>query len=399
MVMPEAKPELMGSQKDIERAFAVECLRQRLQDEKFSQQIPEDIDWKRLYQFLKQNRLAAHFSTFPIFSSQQVPSEFRHNLRESRYGLLIYGDTCIKQVQAILNSFKKVGIPVIVLKGWTYIYTIYGGDYGQRYYEDIDLLVLLKDRERARHVLLQLNYIPAAESWPGYTFRFNGVQAYFSHKKSQLDRSFVIGLHWGLINSPAYDPYRINIEALFSQAVPIKVVDVDTLQLSLEDQLIYACAHLGFHHGYDRALYRYYEIAALIGQNKCSIDWNIVCSRAVEWKCVLPLQNTLLQIDIFWPGIIAKEVLTEVKELHSSREELINHRWMLQVGNNYAFKTLLSWFSLPRGRGRFLMAFQDIFPCKGYMCQRYGVVKPAWLWPILYLKRFAHSWRFAMKIH
>jgi len=48
---------------------------------------------------------------------------------------------------------------VIVLKGWTYIYTIYGGDYGQRYYEDIDLLILLKDRERARQVLMQLNFI------------------------------------------------------------------------------------------------------------------------------------------------------------------------------------------------------------------------------------------------
>jgi len=397
--MPEAKSELIGSQKDVERAFAVECLRQRLQGEKFSEQISEDIDWEKFYRFLNQNRLAAHFSTFPIFSSQQIPSKFRHNLRESRYGLLLYGDTCIKQVQAVLHYFQKVGIPVIVLKGWTYIYTIYGGDYGQRYYEDIDLLILLKDRERARQVLMQLNYIPAAESWPGYAFRFNGVQAYFSRKKSQSDRSFVIGLHWGLINSPAYDPYRINIEGLFSRAVPIKVADVNTMQLALEDQLVYACAHLGFHHGYDRALYRYYEIATLVSQNKYAIDWDVVCTRAVEWKCVLPLKNTFIQIDTFWSGIIDKEVLTEVKELHSSREERRCNRWMLRVGDNYAFKTLLSWFSLPRGRGRFLMAFQDIFPCKGYMFQRYGVVKPTWLWPILYLKRFTHSWLYAIKIH
>jgi hypothetical protein len=382
MIKPVLKSDSNNQQENLEKVFALECLRRRLNGEKFSIQIPEDIDWEKLYHFLTLNRLASHFSTFSVFSSPQVPLEFRRMLHESRYGLLLYGDACIKQVRVVLQSFQEAGIPVIVLKGWEYIYTIYGGDYGQRFYEDIDLLVLKKDCERAREILRQLNYIPAAESWPGYTLRFKGVQAFFPLKETQPGRSFVIGLHWGLIHSPAYDPERINSEDLFSRAVPIDVAHVEVLQLCVEDQIVYACAHLGYHHDYDKMLYRYYEIAALILKNRNFIVWKTVQRRAKEWKCILPLQQVLAQIDSEWPGIIFQNTMNEIEGLKSTWQERWLHQWMqFARGKSKSFFTGFSgYFSKQRiyavaiwfGYSRLVMAgflYQTIFPFLAFISQ------------------------------
>jgi hypothetical protein len=39
-------------------------------------------------------------------------------------------------------ALGEAGIRSLVLKGWALIPTLYGGDYGQRTYSDIDVLVL-----------------------------------------------------------------------------------------------------------------------------------------------------------------------------------------------------------------------------------------------------------------
>jgi hypothetical protein len=377
---------------DQENAFICACLEHELFPNCSWPSIPNTMNWEKLLQMLQEDRLAAYFSTFALFAQPGVPTEFRVKLRENRYRLLLHGDRCVEKVREVLSAFHGQGIPVVVLKGWAFIHTIYGGDYGRRFYEDMDVLVRPMDRDRAMGILRQLGYTHLDESWPGYSLRFTGAQSYYSKDYSEFERLFTIGLHWGLLHIPYYDAGQVDINSLFSRAVPLKVAGVDVLELSLEDQIVYGCAHHGLHHKYDGALYRYYEMAALIQRKGTLLDWKAVLDRAKEWHCILPLQHILEEIDVLWSGLIPPTTLSELRLLQPDLRELFVDRWIRVTHASPTLMTLLTWLTLPGMGRRFVLAFQDTFPCRDYMLRRYGAA-PLGLWPLLYLRRFSHSVR------
>lgn len=331
---------------------------------------PAGLQWTEVARILQAGRLSSHFYMLGKDRQDEWPAEFREILRRDRISLAMYSDQCSAKVRAVLSALQHAGIQVIVLKGWAYIQTIYGGDAGQRVCEDIDLLVHPKQTDAVEDVLNAIGLQGDLESWPGYARRYLNGRRYFFEAFSNIPGStFSIGLHWGLLNMPSYDPRRIDMDGIFSRAQPLQVMGVDVLQLGIVDHLVYACAHAGLHHRFETTIFREYEIAHLI---LAGVDWRDAVDRAVEWQCVLPMLFMLQRIHVLWGDVIPEKTMDYLSAVRPSRMEKCLSRWIRLLKGRKTFDHLLVWMTFPKWHQRLLIALQDIFPSPGYMRQRYG---------------------------
>jgi len=372
-----------------EFAFVVSCVGNCLDPEWPWPASPADLDWGYLYQLLHYHRLGGLFYVLGREQPGSWPKEMQEQLRLDRYLALLRGDNCQEQVGQVLAALKEAEISVLVLKGWATIHTVYGGDHGQRLYEDIDVLVRPRDGARAEQVLLALGYEgTTTEPWPGYRRRYRASRNYvLSAGPMPLGQPFGIGLHWGLLDTPFYDRC-ISVDDLFARARPLHVAGVDVQAMAPVDDFVYSCGHLGLHHGYDEALFRYYEMASIIHRSGPDFDWQAVAARAEAWRLVIPTCHVLHRLDDLWPGTVPGRVVKQILALQPTRTEQTIHSLVIAHRENRTVRVLLNWLTLPGlgHRGRFIL--ETAVPMPAHLRERYG--RPAMgLWPLLYLRHAA----------
>jgi hypothetical protein len=377
----------------MELSFILSCLAHRLYPDRPIPDPPKELDWNGVHELLIQHGLAGVFCVLGRENPGFWPREVQERLLDWRYTTLLRGDQCIAQVRNVLTALRGADLPVMVLKGWALIPTLYAGDYGQRFYEDIDLLVLSRYGARAESILHDLGYRGTIrEPWPGYMHRYGSTQAYVHPDQSLvIGRAFGVGLHLGLLSIPYYDR-RIKIDVLFERSQPLHIDGVEVRRLSPEDDLVYSCGHLALHHAYDDSLHRYYEMASIILGAGPAFDWDTVTARASDWQLILPVQRILARLKELWPEIVAGEALAAIAGLRPKFTERYVHDWSVTHRRNHTARALLDWLALPglRDRGRFLL--ETAFPSPDYMQQRYGPAPGGW-WPLLYFRRGAAAAR------
>lgn len=374
---------------DDDRAFGFlrDCLASRLTASPRLPDPPADTDFSRLFSLLTDHRLAAHFYILAESQREIWPDDFRERLRLLRYGQMLYGDQCRLRVGQVLSALTEARVPVIVLKGWAYIQTIYGGDHSQRLCEDVDILVRLENVDAAEEIFSRLGCQLERESWAGYNRRYlNGGRYFFPEQPGNPADKFSIGFHWGLFHVPAYDSRQVDVAALFERARPLQVAGVDALELSAEDEIVYACAHLGLHHRFDTSLFRYYELAAQIVRAGAGLDWQTVAERAAAWRQVIPVRGALRRVESLWTGILPRSAREALAGLSPTLGERFVNGWVERTGGRVALVHLLTWLAFPDWRQRVLIMLQDIFPSREYMQWRYGRA-PLGIWPLLYFRR------------
>ncbi len=373
--MPAASP-------DLELDFLLACLAHGLDESRpWPHPLPH-LDGRRVLRLMQENRVSGL-----VHALGPLPSDLREPLRIERYRWLAHAEESRARVQRVLSAFTAAGLDVIVLKGWAYIYSIYGGDISRRLCSDVDLLVRPRDADAAEEVLRSLGCTPEPPLWPGYAQRFHNGEIYFFAPLSDLKQdSFSVGLHWGLLHVPSYDPSRVDVDQLFVRAHRVNVAGVDAFELGLVDSIVYACAHLGLHHRFETELFRFFDIAALIRMAGSALDWDEVAQTALAWDVLLPLRRMLGKVNAFWPGILPAFGLDGLNELSPSRWERFVDGWIECTRDSGAFRSLLAWLTFPDWRLRPLMAFQELLPSPGYLRLRYGP-PPFDFWPFLYLMR------------
>jgi hypothetical protein len=271
-----------------------------------------------------------------------------------------------------------------------YIYSIYGGDASRRICSDVDLLVHPRDAVAAGKILRSIVCTPEPPLWPGYAQRYHNGEIYFFAPLTDLKKdSFSVGLHWGLLHVPSYDPARVDVDGLFERSRRLNVAGVEAFDLGEPDSIVYACAHLGLHHRFEPDLFRFYDIAALV-RSASGLDWNAITRTVSDWEVILPVRWVLDQIEAFWPGLIPASARQRLAQLRPSRLERFVDRWQAWAKGRPAFDSLLVWLTFPDWRQRPLIVLQDLFPSPDYLRLRYG---PATLktWPFLYLRRLARG--------
>jgi hypothetical protein len=368
-----------------EANFIVACLAGELQDQQGVSTAPTDMDWEKLGLLLEKNRLAAHFYSLGLKHPGLFPDDLCDRLRQARYENLLYGDQCRLEVREVLDKLRATGIPVIVMKGWALIHTLYGGDYAQRFCEDIDILIPPDRVDEAEALLHELNYAGTQEVHPGYSRRFSNARAYLQTGESSAPfRKFAIGLHWGLTHYPYFDKKRINHTELFSRSRPLQVAGVDVLEFCPEDQLIYICAHLALHHRNQETLLNYFEIAAIIHLAGKNLDWQQVIDRSQGWGYLAQVQYVLRQVALFWPGVIPTDVLLRKV---SWKERQIDKLVANTKGNRF-YSALVEFLTMPGIGNKVSATFQQLFPDREFMQVRYCITPGEKLLPY-YFKRLS----------
>jgi hypothetical protein len=350
-----------------------------------------NLDWGRFFELLTRHQLTGLFYVWGKTRRPFWPAEIDQQMGRQRYQALFWSDRFTPHAQRVLGSLHKAGIPVIVLKGWAFIQSIYGGDASQRPYADIDLLVPPGEAARAEALFQGLGY-PAqtAEPWAGHIRRFRNGRAFLSGQPlSPFPQKFMAGLHWGLLDTPYYQR-RVNVSGLFERAQPLMVAGVPVLRLDLTDALPYAWGHLALHHEYDPALLRYFEFAWLIRNAGSDLDWAGVLNRARTWHLTIPTQTILARIAALSPGTVPAGVLAEAAALRPTWSERLIHDWVVRQRGNAALRALLAWLSMPGVGRRLRYLAETAFPSPAYMQARYGRA-PGGFWPLLYLLRFSRG--------
>lgn len=347
-----------------------------------------DLDWDKLYVLVQKQRLSGHMYMLGQNIATGWDENFAYRLRLDYYQYSLYGEYCSGHIKRILEALTSLGIRVIVLKGWAHIQTIYGRDFGQRLCEDIDILVHPDDVDAVEAVFDRQNYIVEEQSWPGYNRRYhNGTRYFVPNSKAEFGGTFSVGLHWGLMHIPSYDPRQIDVDALFATSMPLSIMGIQVLQLAPEDEIAYLCGHVGLHHRFDDAIFRYYEVAALLVMTSGELDWSKIIEKAIRWCLVLQVRKTLGNIEESWKGLLDSEVLSKLDAIQPKLRERILNFWIENTRGQPVFDHILKWFTFPRIWERPLIMLQDIFPGPEYMVSRYGDA-PLGLWPLLYLRRF-----------
>ena len=353
--------------------FAIACLSQELSPGKDEIIVPQDLDWDRFLAFLKKNRLAPHFAILAGKQKMLFPEEFRDRLKQERYPILLYGDQCQLQVREVLSAFRNAEIQVIVLKGWALIQWLYGGDFGQRFCEDIDILVPLDAVKKAESVLDSLGFEGLREIDPGFSSRLSNARAYQKRDQSgMIYRPFTIGFHWGLTHFPYYDKDRVNTAELFERSIPLTVAGVDVAELSHEDQVVYTCAHLALHHRIQENLLNYFEIAALIKRAGAVFNWKKAIERAQHWNYFVQLHQVLEEVDSIFSGVIPSAALSEMRQIQVPwREKWIDRMVAGSKGNQFR-SALVELIALPGLGNKLRQTWLNLFPPREYMQQRYN---------------------------
>jgi hypothetical protein len=321
------------------------------------------------------------------------PEEFSRQVVGNRHLMSLYGDQCAERVRAVLTALHGAGVDLIVLKGWAFIQTIYAGDHSARYCEDIDILVHPQQTIQAITVLTRMGYQSKSETWPGFRQRFHNSQPYTLPDQPKIfNQLFPVGLHWGLLHTPYYNPAQVDMDALFKRARPLCVQGVQVLELSGEDQIVYGCAHLGLHHFYSEDLHHYFEIGFLIRRLGPELDWGELAQRARTWQCIIPVQRVLLALERLWPGLVPPAALEKVNALSPVFLERFVNWWIGKTAGRPSFEHLLIWVTMPGFRRRLEMAFKLLFPSPTFLRERYGE-PPAGFWPLLYFRWLFRSVR------
>jgi len=224
-----------------------------------------------------------------IAASQRVTPLFFHRLKnkvlDQRVPAEVYAslkDVCLQntlrvmnisaQARLVLMTLNSAGIPTIPLKGIVMANSIYES-IGLREMNDFDLLVPPEKLARASEVLIDMGY-KAVQS-----FHLDSFNQTHKHLPGFIKKGHVtIEIHWS-ITLPNTN-YSIDPQELWEHAVPVQILDYETLMLSPEDLLLHICLHTSYEHQFNFGLRPSCDIAEVIDHFGATLEWQSVTERA-----------------------------------------------------------------------------------------------------------------------
>jgi hypothetical protein len=340
-----------------------------------------DLSWPAFTQLVYSQRLAALLYHL-VRGRALVPPEVESDLQQAHDTNIVRNTLLFHALEGVLHPMAAAGVSVILLKGAALSATIYDGTV-VRAMGDLDLLVPRAKLDLAQAVLAELNWaIACLEPWAGFSLRYRNVLEYC--RADDGDLPIHIDLHWGPISVPYYE--RIPTQDLFARAQTVRVGDAKALVPAPEDHLLCLCGQLALHDRYAPALFRYFDMAALIRAAGDAFDWEEVVQRSVEWRLVIPVQRTLAHLENLWPATVPRGVVEEAAKLRPAQGERWIHRWVVDCPQNPTSDVLLFLVTLPGLTRRVGYLLEQAFPSPSYMRRLYCPRQPG-LWPLAYLQR------------
>lgn len=176
-----------------------------------------------------------------------------------------------EELRTLLLALHEVGIPVLVLKGAYLAENVYR-NIALRPMSDIDLLVPESMAREAWRVVKELGYrliYPATEIL---------IPSFGKDFVCRKAGGFTpVEVHWTI--KLAEEKGGMESEELWQNAWAVRLAEIDTATLSVEDFLLHLCLHASYQHEFDFGLRALCDIAVFIERFEGEIDWPALYAR------------------------------------------------------------------------------------------------------------------------
>lgn len=341
------------------------------------------VDWAALCETARAGGLAPLLHAV-LRSSEWVPDIVDDCLRGAYQETAVYMGLMSVELNRVLGLLVDARLPAILLKGAALGDALYGNP-ALRPMTDLDLLLRKQDMPAAMDALKRGGYRSVGvEVRPGHTLDFENELVL----RSSGAPSLAVELHWRLLDSPFYQD-QLDEDWFWNTAQPARVAETQALVLGLEANILHLSAHYVLHHKAQGTRW-ICDIAGLVEQSAAggAIDWQLVLSKAAEFRLVSSVQIVLQQLEADWKSSIPEEVVRAALRLPVSGEEQRVVHWMLSERRPVVQRFWADLASMPGWRQRASFLLANLFPSPAYMMERYGLPDPK-LAPLAYPYRWA----------
>lgn len=264
------------------------------------------LDWHHLLALASAHRMkpllyhhlqASCTDLVPAEILKRMAADFRHNTARN----LFLG----KQLLNVLEGLEARGVHALAYKGPALAETVYG-NLSLREFVDLDILVQLKDIDRAQDVLASLGYKQDRELSEAQHCSFLHYHCEYQFKHERHDT--LLELQWGI--APRFFSLPIRYEELWERPGTATILDKQIRTLAPEDLLLILCIH-GSKHLWER-LEWICGVRETLGCYK-ELDWEHVFRRASEWRAQRMLSLGLLLAHEILEADLPAHVLQSIK--------------------------------------------------------------------------------------
>lgn len=196
-----------------------------------------------------------------------IPKEVHFQLQEKFKKIALNNLAMARELLRILAVFKEHNLDAISFKGPTLTLRLYG-DISRRQFGDLDILIRIKDMQKALELLqaegYQLDYYLNEKQSAAF------LKFAHHHHFSNPNTGITVEIHWRI--SDSIYPSQLDLDKLWNRAEVVTVYGKEVLSFSAIDTLQVLCEH-GARHNWDR----------------------------LSWICDIALLTKVKDLD--WPGI------------------------------------------------------------------------------------------------
>jgi hypothetical protein len=274
-----------------------------------------------------------------------IPPQINRKLERLFLSNTAYNISHLENLAQLIQKLKQEKIPVIILKGAALCDTVYPHS-GIRTFCDLDILIHKKDIPKVIETLKRLDY----------SISHTHAQHHFSAFQRSA-RTLPLEVHWNLVNDASpFQKYafKLSMDKLWQDAVPLEISGAEALWLSPEHQLIYLSVHM-LKEGYSHRKWLL-DIYYLLEFYKGKIDWQKLLADCREFHATRPVYYALSTLDELFHrdemnvGWLDRTVLRELKPQRITRIEksILDRLLKNKPLNSYFYRFFLYVFSIER---------------------------------------------------
>lgn len=280
-----------------------------------------------------------------------------------------------REMQRLLDSLHRAGVPALVIKGSALAYTVYEQPW-LRPRTDTDLLIRESDVDRAALAFAECGYRRSDALTSG---QLVSHQVAFE-RTDEHDVHHVVDLHWKVVN-PQMLADALPFDVLWSEAQQAPALGPAAMVPSLAASIALGNIHrLAHHQGQDRLIWLvdFLKIAERCRQRDWTRLIELARSSRVAGLCLDGLTQARSRLGAEFPEAVER-ALSDAAPDEPSRvylERTVRKRDVLVQD----LATLSSW------RSRLRLIREHVFPPAAFIRHKYGT-HSRWPLPALYLHR------------
>ena len=305
-----------------------------------------------------------------VINKDDIPRYVAERLKQGYYLNATKNALIFKELGRVLETFKKTGLQVIVLKGAALAETVYG-NLALRPMSDVDLLVKKEDLYHIDEQLKILGYFSSDRAVNDIDFSSTYLTTLDYRSSFKNFPSFHI--HWHFVNSTIPNEYytkNIKMEDIWQDAEKTNIANVETWVMAPHHLLIHLSEHaLRVTHSLGKLSF-FCDINEAINFYQERLDWDLLVKDSFKFGLNRMVYLTLFFTSKFLAAKIPGDVLLKLRPERISLYEKI---FIKLVSSNYRFSGMSYLVHLSGNKGvseKIGFVLKTLFPPRHVIARR-----------------------------